>query len=74
MLDAVVRGIFNDDAQMTDAKVDAVRESIQRELDEKKGGPRKSNPPTRPHRPRYFAEQETIRDYVKDTEKVAATP
>ena len=48
---AVVRGILNDDQggplhppglRMTDA-LDEVRESIQRNLDEKKGGLRKSN-------------------------------
>jgi len=48
---AVVRGILNDDQggplhppglRMTDA-LDEVRESIQRNLDEKKGGSRKSN-------------------------------
>ena len=63
--------------RMTDA-LDEVRESIQRNLDEKKGGSRKSNSGRLADcidrgLDEVRAEQETIRDYVKDIEKVAAT-
>ena len=83
---AAVRGILNDDQggplqppglRMAEA-LDEVRESIQRNLDEKKGGSRRSNSTAWPAAStagldEVEAEQETIRDYVEDIEEVAAT-
>ena len=58
--------------------LDEVRESIQRNLDEKKGGSQRSNSGRLAGcidrgLDEVQAEQETIRDYVKDIEEVAAT-
>ena len=82
---AAVRGILNDDQggplhppglRMAEA-LEEVRESIQRNLDAKRGVRRGATRPTgRLHRPgigHVRAEQEPIREYVKDIDKVAAT-
>ena len=83
---AAVRGILNDDQggplhppglRMAEA-LKEVRESIQRNLDAKKGGSQRSNSADLADcidrgLEQVQAEQETIREYVKDIEKVAAT-
>ena len=59
--------------------LDDVRASIQRNLDEKKGGSQKeaTQPPGRLHRPRSGTKskpnREKIREYVEDIKEVAAT-
>ena len=81
-----VRGILNDDQggpldppglRMAEA-LNEVRDSIQRNLDEKKGGSRRSNSAAWPAAStavwtKSGREQETIRDYVQDIAEVAAT-
>ena len=83
---AAVRGILNDDQggplhppglRMAEA-LEEVRESIQRNLDAKKGGSQRSNSAVLAGcidrgLEHVRAEQEPIREYVKDIEKVAAT-